>query len=69
MPWRSLAFYAKRFAVPHDDSVEGEDIAGLVAAEAWDQVEAHVKADVWTTAQLAYRIRLIQQPLAIEATA
>ncbi len=69
MPWRSLAFYAKRFAVPHDDSVKGEDIAGLVAAGAWDQVTAHVKSDVWTTAQLAYRIRLIQQPLALEATA
>lgn len=62
MTWRSLAFYAKRFGIPHDDSVKGEDIAGLVQAKDWAKVESHVKADVWTTAQLAQRIGLVYAP-------
>lgn len=62
MPWRSLAFYARRFGIPHDDSVKGEQIAGLVADGRWDQIAAHVRADVATTAALAQRIGLIAQP-------
>ena len=71
MTWRSLAFYAKRFGIPHDDSVKGEDIAGLVAAQSWDKVAAHCKADVWSTAQLAQRIGLIYipQPVALNVVA
>lgn len=58
--WRSLAFYAKRFGIPHDDSVKGEDIAGLCAAGDWGKVAAHVKADVVTTEALARRLGIIQ---------
>lgn len=62
MTWRSLAFYCRRFGIPHDDSVKGEDIAGLVAKGEWDQVAAHCKADAWSTAQLAVRCGFIYQP-------
>ena len=58
---RSLAFYAKRFGIPHDDSVKGEQIAALAAAGEWGQVEAHCRADVQTTAALAARVGLIYQ--------
>lgn len=61
--WRSLAFYAKRFGIPHDESVKGEDIAGLVAAGAWDQVEQHCVSDVATTANLARRVGVVYAPL------
>jgi predicted PolB exonuclease-like 3'-5' exonuclease len=62
MTWRSLAFYAKRFGIPHDDSVKGEDIQGLVQAKDWAKVEAHCRSDVASTAALAARIGLIHQP-------
>lgn len=60
---RSLAFYARRFNldVPADPHC-GADIAGLVAAKEWAAVEAHCKADAWSTAQLAARIGLVSQP-------
>lgn len=57
--WRSLGFYAKRFGIAHDDSVQGEDIAALVAAGEWSKVEAHCVADVATTAALARRIGIV----------
>lgn len=66
--WRSLGFYAKRFGIPHDDSVKGEDVPALVGRGAWDAVAAHVRADVTTTAALVQRIGLIAQPV-IEETA
>ena len=62
MTWRSLAFYAKRFGIPHDDSVTGADIAGLVQASDWAKVEAHCRADTQATAALAVRCGLIHQP-------
>lgn len=62
MTWRSLGFYAKRFGVPHDDSITGEQIPQLVAEAQWDAIEAHVRADVETTAALASRIGLVYQP-------
>ena len=61
MTWRSLSFYARRFGIPHDDSVKGEDIGRLVVAGEWDTVAAHVRTDVETTAALAQRIGLIHQ--------
>lgn len=61
MTWRSLAFYCKRFGIPHDDSVKGEQIAQLVAEGRWDAIAAHVRADVASTAALAQRIGLIHQ--------
>lgn len=60
--WRSLSFYAKRFGIPHDDSVDGSQIAHLVATQQWDEIGAHVKSDVWTTKQLAQRCGFIYQP-------
>lgn len=58
-PMRSLGFYAKRFGLPHDDSVSGAEIPALAAAGQWDQIAAHCKADVQTTAALAARMGLI----------
>lgn len=65
MTWRSLAFYCRRFSIPHDDTVKGEDIAGLVQRgtnEAWDAIAAHCKSDAWSTAQLAQRCGFIYAP-------
>lgn len=67
MTWRSLAFYAKRFGIAHDDSVKGEQIPQLVADGNWAAIEAHVRSDVETTRALALRIGVIQQPYAVEA--
>lgn len=67
--WRSLGFYARRFGIPHDDSVKGEDVPALVGSGAWDTVAAHVRADVATTAALAQRCGLIHQPQQVEAIA
>lgn len=61
---RSLRFYAKRFGIPHDDSVDGSQIAQLVATQQWDAIRGHVKSDVWTTTQLAQRCGFIYQPQA-----
>lgn len=69
MKWRSLAFYAKRFGISHDDSVKGDQIADLVAIGQWDKVCEHVKADVQTTRLLAERIGLIQPVATPEAVA
>ena len=66
MTWRSLAFYAKRFGIPHDDSVKGEQIPQLVADGKWDAIAAHVRGDVATTTALAQRIGLIHQPRPVE---
>lgn len=56
---RSLAFYAKRFGIPHDDTVTGADIAGRVADGRWDSVANHCADDVETTKALALRIDAI----------
>jgi DNA polymerase III epsilon subunit-like protein len=53
---RSLRFYLRRFGIPHDDPVQGSDIAALVAQNCWDVIAEHVKADVLGTAQLAHRL-------------
>ena len=58
---RLLRFYAKRFGISHDDSVNGDQIAALAAAGEWGKVEAHCRADVQTTTTLAARVGLIYQ--------
>lgn len=63
MSYRSLSFYCRRFGIPHDDSVDGSQIAGLVAAGDWAAVESHVRADVTATAALAARCGLIYAPV------
>lgn len=63
MKWRSLAFYCKRFGIPHDNSWDGADIPGLVAAGDWEAIAAHAQADVEATTALAQRIGAIYQPV------
>jgi 3'-5' exonuclease len=60
--WRSLSFYCRRFGIPHDDNVNGEDIQRLVQEQNWAAVESHCQADARSTAQLACRIGLVSQP-------
>lgn len=69
MTWRSLAFYCRRFGIPHDDSVDGSQIAQLVVEGQWDAIERHVRADVTATAALAARIGLIYAPMPQDAEA
>lgn len=60
---RSLGFYAKRFGIPHDDSVDGSQIAQLVAEGNWQAIAGHCEGDVETTKALALRIGAIREPL------
>lgn len=55
--YKSLAFWCRRFGldVP-EDATSGKDIAALVAAGAWDVIEAHCRADITKTWMLAQRI-------------
>ena len=62
--WRSLAFYCKRFGIPYDDSVTGEDITELVAGQDWAAVEKRCRGDAASTAALAARCGLIHMPVA-----
>lgn len=59
---RSLGFYCRRFGVPYDDSVKGEDVPQLVAESKWDAVTAHVRGDVAATSALAHRMGVIYVP-------
>jgi hypothetical protein len=53
---RSLKMFCRRFGLPVDDPIDGKDIPALVAAEAWDDVLAHLRSDVQLTAALAKRL-------------
>lgn len=53
MKFHSLSFYAKRFGCDVKDALTGADIGPAVASERWDDVEAHVLADVRKTAFVA----------------
>lgn len=57
---RSLKFYAKRFGIPCDDAVSGAEIGALVAAGAWDKVEAHVTSDVRLTMALGRKLGVLE---------
>ena len=57
----TLARFAQRFGVQHDASISGADIPTLVAAGEWDQVRAHVHADVETTVALAEQLGVIRR--------
>jgi hypothetical protein len=61
---RSLDFYCKRFGIPHDDTVKGEDIADLVAAGDWSKVSAHAYDDMAAAKALALRIGLVKATVA-----
>ena len=60
MKYRGLAFYLKRFGIPHTDTTTGADIGALVSTGDWAAIEAHCRADVEATVALARRIGVIQ---------
>jgi len=64
---RTLAVMAKRFGIPHDDTVSGKDVAALWAAGEHEKVRAHCASDVALTVALARRLHLIPTPAAVEA--
>jgi len=66
--WRSLSFYCRSFGIPHDDTVKGKDITGLVAAHDWEAVAAHCRSDVEATAALARRLGWVR-PVSAQAVA
>lgn len=53
---RGLAFYAKRFGFNVVDELTGADVGRAVMEGRWEDVEAHVKADVRKTAMLAEKL-------------
>uniref|UniRef100_A0A6M3JYB0 Putative DNA polymerase n=1 Tax=viral metagenome TaxID=1070528 RepID=A0A6M3JYB0_9ZZZZ len=56
---RSLDFYCRRFGIGIPSVGTGADVPTWVSAGQWDQVEAHVRADVARTAALAQRMGCI----------
>jgi hypothetical protein len=63
---RSLKSFARRFGIPVDDTVDGKAIPALVAAGAWDQVEAHVLSDIRVTLALAQRLGVVRNVPAVD---
>jgi hypothetical protein len=57
--FRGLKFYTKRFGIPVSDTITGAEIPKLVEAGQWDQVIAHVTADVEATVALARKLGVI----------
>lgn len=55
MKLRPLSFYARRFGLPALEG-GGAEVPSWVAAGEWDKVEAHLRADLVTTAALARRM-------------
>jgi len=53
---RGLSFYAKRFGIDVPDGLSGSGIAQAVTEGRWEDIAAHVKADVQKTAALAERL-------------
>jgi hypothetical protein len=56
LPWRSVAFYAKRFGIPHDDPVSGKDVPALIADGRWKAVVDHCRCDLTVERAIAERI-------------
>ena len=57
---RTLTMFARRFGIPHEDTVTGADVPALVAAGDLAAVEAHLRADVAVTVALARRLGVLQ---------
>jgi predicted PolB exonuclease-like 3'-5' exonuclease len=53
---RGLSFYCKRFGIDVSDTLTGADIGQAVADGRWQDVRAHVTADIQKTAQLAAKL-------------
>ena len=56
---RSLAFYCRRFGIPHDDTLKGEDMPALAARGDYETIRAHCLDDVSATAELARRLGVL----------
>ena len=56
---QSMSSFCRRFGVPHDDSVSGDDVQGLVDAGEWDRIVHHVTDDVNSTVELARWARVL----------
>ena len=55
-----LDFYAKRFGLPlPEDTIDGSDIAAVIAAGEWQKAVDHCRLDVLKTAGIARRIGLL----------
>lgn len=64
----TLARFAKRFGIDHDETVSGADIPMLYAQERYGEIEDHVAGDVTTCVLLAERLGVIvRQPVPVEA--
>jgi predicted PolB exonuclease-like 3'-5' exonuclease len=64
IPYRSLAFYCRRFDIACTDDIRGEDIPNLVASQEWTAIKTHCTEDIRKTAKLAARLgwfRLAQE--------
>lgn len=57
---RTLKAFAKRFGLPVTDTINGADIPALVHFGEWEQVAAHVTADVDLTVALARKLGVLQ---------
>ena len=58
-PFRSLAFYCRRFGIDIPDTTSGADMPALIAAGDWAAVRAHNLADLRRTQALAQRLGYI----------
>lgn len=61
LKFRGLSFYCKRFGINVPDPMTGADVALAVSEGRWDDVEAHVIADVTKTKLLASRLGLFTE--------
>jgi hypothetical protein len=61
-PFRSLAFYSRRFNIDIPDPTTGADMPALIAAGDWEAVRAHNLADLRRTQALAQRLGYIGPP-------
>lgn len=57
---RNLKAFCRRFGIPVNDAIKGEDVPKLVAAGEWEKVLTHVRADVEMTVALARKLGVIQ---------
>lgn len=57
----TLARFAQRFGVPHDETVSGADIPMLFAQQRWAEIEDHVTGDVSTCIALAEQLGIIRR--------
>jgi hypothetical protein len=60
---QSLKAFARRFGLDVPDLIDGAQIAELVQQGQWDQVCAHVLADVELTRALARKLGACKAPL------